>query len=210
MPSFSPLNRFYNNILKRAFDFIFSLFLIVILSPFLLIIALLIKLGSRGNVFFAQQRVGKDNKDFVIYKFRTMYRDSEKGGLLTVGMKDSRITPEGFFLRKYKLDELPQLFNVLKGDMSFTGPRPEVRKYVNLYTPEQMKVLSVKPGITDFASIQFSNENEILARAADSEKEYITSVMPAKLEINLRYIEEQSFFTDLKILLLTAKKIISK
>ncbi|HRH03514.1 MAG TPA: sugar transferase [Bacteroidia bacterium] len=195
--------------LKRAFDFILSAVGILILSPVYVLLAILILLDSKGGIFYMQQRVGKNNLDFYIYKFRTMHQGAEKKGLLTVGAKDSRITRVGYFLRKYKLDELPQLLNVLKGDMSFVGPRPEVRRYVALYTPRQMQVLSVKPGITDYASIAYSNESELLKEASDPEKFYIETVFPAKLELNLKYIAEKSFWKDLQLIFLTLKKILS-
>lgn len=193
--------------LKRVFDFTLSLVLIIILSPVFGFISLWIALDSRGGIFYTQQRVGKNNADFSIYKFRTMHPGADKEGLLTVGAKDKRITKAGYFLRKYKLDELPQLFNVLVGNMSFVGPRPEVRKYVLLYTAQQLKVFTLKPGITDYASILYVNENEVLARSADPESDYINTIMPAKLQLNLKYISEQSFITDLKILYCTVTKI---
>lgn len=195
--------------MKRIFDLLFSFLGLVILSPFLLVIAILIVIDSKGDVFYLQQRVGKDNKDFNIFKFRTMRPNSDKQGLLTVGAKDSRITKIGVFLRKYKIDELPQLINVLIGNMSFVGPRPEVRKYVDLYNSEQKKVLTVKPGITDYASIEYSNENELLARSENPEKTYIEEIMPAKLELNLKYIKEASLLTDIKIIFKTFAKIVS-
>jgi lipopolysaccharide/colanic/teichoic acid biosynthesis glycosyltransferase len=196
--------------LKRIFDFFFSLFLIILLSPILGIISLIIALDSKGGIIYNQKRAGKNNIDFDIYKFRTMYSGSDKKGLLTVGAKDERVTPAGYFLRKYKLDELPQLFNVLIGNMSFVGPRPEVRKYVVLYNSEQLHVLDVKPGITDFASIDYANENEILAQSNDPEETYIKTVMPAKLELNLKYIREQNFLTDMKIIFKTIRKVFFK
>ncbi|HNY45223.1 MAG: sugar transferase [Bacteroidota bacterium] len=195
--------------MKRIFDLLFSFLGLVILSPFLLVIAILIVIDSKGDIFYLQQRVGKDNKDFNIFKFRTMRPNSDKQGLLTVGAKDSRITKIGVFLRKYKIDELPQLINVLIGNMSFVGPRPEVRKYVDLYNSEQKKVLTVKPGITDYASIEYSNENELLARSENPEKTYIEEIMPAKLELNLKYIKEASLLTDIKIIFKTFAKIVS-
>jgi lipopolysaccharide/colanic/teichoic acid biosynthesis glycosyltransferase len=152
--------------------------------------------------------VGKDNKDFTMYKFRTMRLGSDKTILITVGDRDSRITGVGYYLRKYKLDELPQLINVALGDMSLVGPRPEVRKYVDQYTEEQLKVLSVRPGITDFASIQYSKESELLGKAEDPEWEYINNILPAKLELNLKYIREKGFVTDMKIILKTLIKIV--
>ena len=196
--------------LKRIFDFFFSLFLIILLSPFFIIISLIIVLDSKGGIIYNQKRAGKNNIDFDIYKFRTMYSGSDKKGLLTVGAKDERVTQAGYFLRKYKLDELPQLFNVLIGNMSFVGPRPEVRKYVVLYNSEQLHVLDVKPGITDFASIDYANENEILAQSNDPEETYIKTVMPAKLELNLKYIREQNFLTDMKIIFKTIRKVFFK
>ena len=195
--------------MKRIFDLLFSFLGLVILSPFLLVIAILIVIDSKGDIFYLQQRVGKDNKDFNIFKFRTMRPNSDKQGLLTVGAKDSRITKIGVFLRKYKIDELPQLINVLIGNMSFVGPRPEVRKYVDLYNSEQKKVLTVKPGITDYASIKYSNENELLAKSENPEKTYIEEIMPAKLELNLKYIKEASLLTDIKIIFKTFAKIVS-
>ncbi|MDN5210970.1 sugar transferase [Fulvivirgaceae bacterium BMA12] len=193
--------------LKRLFDILFSLILIIPLLPVFLIIAILVKLDSKGPVFYLQTRVGKQNKDFKLFKFRTMYTDADKKGLLTVGHRDNRITRVGYNLRKYKVDELPQLFNVIIGDMSVVGPRPEVRKYVDMYDERQQKVVSVRPGITDFASIQFVHENELLKNADDPEKLYIDEIMPAKLELNLKYIENRHFFKDLKIILLTIKAI---
>lgn len=192
---------------KRLFDIFFSLLGIVILLPVFVLIALFVGLGSRGGVFFIQKRVGKNGKDFSLLKFRTMLPDSDKKGLLTVGMRDSRITRTGYFLRKYKLDELPQLFNVLIGNMSLVGPRPEVRKYVDMYNEEQKKVLSVQPGITDYASIEYVNENEVLAKSPDPEQTYINEVMPHKLELNLKYIREKGLGVDLKIIFKTIAKI---
>lgn len=182
---------------------------LILLAPLFIFIAIRIKLDSKGSVFYKQVRVGLNGKDFGIYKFRTMFVGSDKKGLLTVGGNDSRITRPGIFLRKYKLDELPQLINVFFGDMSIVGPRPEVRKYVDLYSKEQLQVLSVKPGITDYASIEYSKENEILAKATDPEATYIHEIMPAKLALNQKYIRDQSFVTDLKIILQTLVKIVS-
>lgn len=191
---------------KRIFDFLVALLLLLLLLPVFLLVAVIIKCDTSGKVFFIQQRVGKDNQDFGIIKFRTMIADAEKNGQLTIG-NDSRITRSGKFLRKYKLDELPQLFNVLKGDMSMVGPRPEVRKYVSLYNEEQKKVLSVKPGITDPASIRFADENHLLAGCENPEEKYIREIMPAKLKLNLEYIERQSFLNDIKILFQTVFRI---
>ena len=197
-----------NKMLKRIFDIFFSFIGLVILLPFFLIIGLLLVIDSPGGMFYKQVRVGKNYKDFQLFKFRSMRTDSDKKGLLTVGGRDSRITRMGYFIRKYKIDELPQLLNVFLGDMSLVGPRPEVRKYVSLYNESQKKVLSVKPGITDFASIEYSNENEILGKAENPEQVYIDEIMPAKLNLNLKYIAEQSFITDLKIIFKTIVKII--
>lgn len=189
--------------MKRLFDITASFFGILILSPLLIFIGLWVGLSSKGGVFYKQIRVGKNNKDFKLYKFRSMRVNSDKQGLLTVGSKDSRITKAGYFIRKYKIDELPQLFNVLKGDMSFVGPRPEVRRYVDLYSEEQMKVLSVRPGITDPASIKYRNENDILSSASNPEQYYIQHIMPDKLKINIDYINTQTFFKDIKIIFQT-------
>ena len=193
--------------MKRIFDIVFSFIGIIILLPIFILISLIILFASKGGIFYRQTRVGKNNKDFKIFKFRTMYPDSDKKGLLTVGSRDSRITKPGYFLRKYKLDELPQLFNVFIGDMSFVGPRPEVRKYVEMYNDEQKKVLSVRPGITDYTSIKYRNENDILAKSKNPEQTYIKEIMPAKLELNLKYIREKSTITDLKIIFKTILKI---
>ena len=178
------------------------------LLPVLIPIALMVLLSSRGDIFYRQKRVGRVNTDFIMYKFRTMRQGSDSNTLITVGDKDQRITGLGYYLRKFKLDELPQLFNVLLGDMSLVGPRPEVRKYVDMYSEEQLKVLSVRPGITDYASIEYSNESELLGRADNPEHEYIHQILPAKLELNLEYIKEKSFFTDMKIILKTLAKIV--
>lgn len=194
--------------LKRVMDVVFSVILIIFFSPLLIVISLVILADSRGGVFYLQKRVGRFNRDFYIFKFRTMRPGSDRNGLLTVGGKDSRITRTGIWLRKYKLDELPQLLNVLAGDMSLVGPRPEVRKYVDLYTPEQQRVLSVKPGITDYASVLYADENELLGRATDPEKAYVQTIMPAKLKLNLKYLEESGFRTDLKILKDTVRRIL--
>ena len=195
--------------LKRGFDVVSSLIGIILLFPILLILWIFIQLESSGGGFYRQVRVGKDGVDFRLWKFRTMQTGADKKGLLTIGGRDSRVTRIGFYLRKYKIDELPQLINVLVGDMSVVGPRPEVRKYVNLYNSDQLKVLSVKPGITDYASIEYSNENELLAQSANPEKTYIEEVLPAKLELNQKYLNEQGFLTDLKIIFHTIGKIVS-
>lgn len=195
--------------LIRCFDVFFSLLGLIILLPVFLLIALLIKVTSKGPVFFKQNRVGKDGKDFQVYKFRSMFLDAEKRGLLTVGGKDKRITSIGFYLRNFKIDELPQLINVLKGDMSIVGPRPEVRRYVDMYSLEQLKALRVLPGITDYASIEYRNENDLLAVAENPEELYIKEIMPKKIELNFKYINNrsiQSYFNIItKTLVATVK-----
>lgn len=195
--------------MKRLFDILVSLAGLLILSPVFLIIILLVSLGSRGGVFYLQQRVGKNNKDFKLFKFRTMHTGSDKKGLLTVGGRDPRITSTGYYLRRYKLDELPQLLNVFFGTMSLVGPRPEVRKYVDLYNEEQKKVLLVKPGITDYASLEYFSENDLLAKSANPEETYIHEIMPAKLELNKKYISEAGIITDIKIIWRTLMRIIN-
>lgn len=193
--------------LKRFFDLILSLIGLLIIVPILFLITILIKISSSGPVFYKQVRVGKNNKDFKIFKFRTMHVNAHKKGLLTVGGRDPRVTSIGYYLRKFKLDELPQLINVFKGDMSFVGPRPEVRQFVNLYSEIQMKVLNVKPGITDLASIEFRNENEILSKEEDPNQYYIDYIMPKKLEINLKYINQRNLLKDFVVIIKTIKVI---
>lgn len=187
----------------RCFDVLFAFLGIVILLPFFIVIALLIKITSAGSILFKQNRVGKNNVDFKLFKFRTMQINAESKGQLTVGGRDSRITNVGYFLRKFKLDELPQLFNVLNGTMSLVGPRPEVRKFVNFYTVEQQKVLLVLPGITDFASIEFRNENELLANATNPEQYYIEVIMPKKIDLNKQFIENRTLKNYFSILFTT-------
>ena len=178
--------------MTRFFDIVFALIGLLLLSPFLVIIIILIRLDSKGPAIFFQKRVGKDNKDFVMYKFRTMRINTEHKSALTIG-KDDRITRMGNFLRKYKLDELPQLFNVLKGEMSIVGPRPEVRKFVDHYNDEQKKILIVRPGITDYASILFKNENELLATVENPEIFYLNEILPIKIALNQKYISNPGF-----------------
>ena len=192
----------------RFFDFILSLVGLVVLAPIFIVLAIWIKIDSKGPVFYKQVRVGRNGIDFGLFKFRSMVVDADKKGLITVGGRDPRITRSGYFIRKYKLDELPQLINVLVGDMSLVGPRPEVRKYVDLYTDEQQKVLSVKPGITDYASIEYMDENEILGKSSDPEKTYIEEIMPEKIKYNMKYINNKSLFEYFKIILLTVLKIV--
>lgn len=189
--------------MKRLFDIVCSFFGLLVLSPLFIFLSLWVGFGSKGGVFYKQKRVGRFNKDFTLYKFRSMRVGADKKGLLTIGGKDSRVTKAGFFIRKYKLDELPQLLNVLKGDMSFVGPRPEVRKYVDMYTERQLKVLDVRPGITDLASIKYRNENDLLAAADNPEQYYIDFVMQDKLALNLQYIETRTFLGDIKLIFRT-------
>ena len=192
----------------RFFDFILGLVGLVVLAPIFIMLAIWIKIDSKGPVFYKQVRVGQNGINFGLFKFRSMVVDADKKGLITVGGRDPRITRSGYFIRKYKLDELPQLINVLVGDMSLVGPRPEVRKYVDLYTDEQQKVLSVKPGITDYASIEYVDENEILGKSSDPEKVYIEEIMPEKIKYNMKYINNKSLFEYFKIILLTVLKIV--
>lgn len=195
--------------MKRLFDIIASILILMVFLPFGIIIALFIVLGSKGGVFYRQERIGKNGVPFRLFKYRTMRPDASKLGKLTVGMKDPRITRVGYFLRKYKLDEFPQFINVLIGQMSIVGPRPEVKEYVDLYTDEQRIILSVKPGITDYASIEYFKENEILGEAEDPRKAYLDEVMPDKIELNKKYIASPGIAHDIKIMWLTFKKIIS-
>lgn len=194
--------------LKRLLDIVGAATGIFLLLPLFVIIAVLIAADSKGSVFFKQKRVGLNMIDFHLLKFRTMYTNVTSSSLLTIGNRDNRITRVGYWLRKYKLDELPQLINVLRGDMSLVGPRPEVRKYVNLYDDQQRYVLSIKPGITDWASVQFFNESELLEKADDPENYYIQNIIPIKISQNLKYVMKHDIFTDLKIIWLTLSKII--
>jgi lipopolysaccharide/colanic/teichoic acid biosynthesis glycosyltransferase len=193
--------------MQRLFDFFFSLLLLILLTPLLLLIAIMVKLDSRGPALFNQQRVGLNGVDFTLFKFRTMKVTSENKSLLTVG-NDSRITRAGKWLRKYKFDELPQLFNVLLGDMSLVGPRPEVRKYVELYTDEQKRILSVRPGITDPVSLTYFDESALLGQSDNPEKTYIEELMPMKIKHSLAYIDKKSLATDFMILVKTVLRII--
>lgn len=196
--------------MKRIFDVTASGLGLILLSPLFLIMAIWIKADSPGPVFYRQTRVGRGNRDFRLFKFRSMKVGADKKGLITVGGRDPRVTRSGYYIRKYKLDELPQLINVFKGDMSLVGPRPEVRKYVDLYTPEQLHVLDVRPGITDLASIRYRNENELLAQACDPEQYYREVVMQDKLRINSEYMADRSFFKDIKIIFLTFWAIVKR
>lgn len=192
----------------RILDFLFSFLGLILLSPFFLLIALFIKISSSGSVLYKQSRIGLNGEEFSVHKFRTMRLNSDKLGLITVGGRDPRVTPIGYYLRKYKLDELPQLINVLNGDMSLVGPRPEVKKYVDLYTQDQRKVLTVRPGVTDWASIYYRDENEILGQSIDPERDYIEKVMPDKLKYNLIYIENFGFAEYFRIIFTTIRYII--
>lgn len=196
--------------MKRFADFTIALLGLILFSPLLIVIAILLKIDSKGPVFYRQVRVARFNKDFKIFKFRTMFVDSDKKGLLTIGGKDSRVTKIGYYLRKSKLDELPQLINVILGDMSFVGPRPEVRTYVELYTEVQKKVLNVRPGITDLASIEFRNENELLEEQENPNKFYKDVIMQKKLKINLDYLEKRNLIKDFGVVLKTFKVIFKK
>ena len=189
--------------MKRLFDVIASGFGLIVLSPLFIILAIWIKLDSKGPVFYRQERVGYKNKDFRIFKFRSMRVGADKGSLVTIGGHDPRVTRSGYFIRKFKFDELPQLINVFLGDMSLVGPRPEVRHYVDYWTPEQMHVLDVRPGITDPASIKFRNENELMEKAEDPEKYYIEVIMQEKIKLYLEYVEKHSFFYDLGLIFKT-------
>lgn len=194
--------------MKRLFDIGLSFLFLMFFLPFGILIAIIIVLESKGGVFYLQERVGLNSSKFSLYKFRTMRKDSDQLGKLTVGMRDPRITKSGYYLRKFKLDEFPQFLNVLIGEMSIVGPRPEVQEYVSLYSKKQMEVLKVKPGITDYASLKYFNENEILGNSSNPNKTYIEEVMPAKLLLNLKYIENPTLMQDLKIIWLTFLKII--
>lgn len=195
--------------MKRIFDILFASIVLLCFLPIGLIISVVILLESKGGVFYLQQRIGLNGRPFALIKFRTMRKDADKAGKLTVGMRDPRITRSGYFLRKTKLDEFPQFINVLKGEMSIVGPRPEVREYTELYNEEQKRVLTVRPGITDYASLAYFKENELLGKSANPEKTYIEEVMPEKLKLNLKYIDEKGYFKDLKIIWRTFLKVFS-
>lgn len=194
--------------MKRIFDIVLAIVILSIFLPFGVVIAVTILVSSKGGVFYIQQRIGRERHPFGLLKFRTMRPDSDQQGQLTVGMRDPRITRVGLFLRKYKLDEFPQFVNVLKGEMSIVGPRPEVKKYVDLYTKEQLEVLKVRPGITDYASLEYFRENEILGNTEDPEKAYIEKVMPAKLELNKKYLQYPTLGNDIKIIWKTFLKMV--
>jgi lipopolysaccharide/colanic/teichoic acid biosynthesis glycosyltransferase len=194
--------------MKRLFDIIFSIIILLLGLPFFIIISILILFDGDINIFFIQERIGKNKIPFKLYKFRSMKTNSEKNGQITIGAKDSRITNIGYYLRKYKIDEFPQLLNVLMGHMSIVGPRPEVDKYVKLYSNEQNQILSVKPGLTDLASISYFEENKLLGESDNPEETYINEVMPEKIKLSLEYIDNQSFINDIKIILSTIRRIL--
>jgi lipopolysaccharide/colanic/teichoic acid biosynthesis glycosyltransferase len=195
-------------VVKRIFDITLSLILLSIFFPFGLLISAWILIESSGGVFYRQLRIGQKGIPFKMFKFRSMRQNSDKLGQLTVGMRDPRITRSGYFIRKYKLDEFPQFINVLKGDMSIVGPRPEVQEFVDLYTNEQRKILNVKPGITDYASLEYFKENELLGLSDDPRKTYIEEIMPAKIQLNMKYIQHPGLLNDIKIMWRTFLKIV--
>jgi lipopolysaccharide/colanic/teichoic acid biosynthesis glycosyltransferase len=195
-------------VLKRIFDILLSGIGILLLLPIFLFVIIWIKADSKGSPFYRQLRVGQFGKDFSLLKFRSMRTGSDKAGLLTIGGRDPRVTRSGVFIRKYKIDELPQLINVFLGHMSLVGPRPEVRKYVDLYNETQRRVLLVKPGITDLASLEYFDENDLLAKSDHPEKTYIEVVMPHKLELNLQYIDQSGLLADVQIILRTIKRVV--
>lgn len=192
----------------RFFDILFSIIGLVLLSPLFTVLYLLIRIESQGGGFYSQERIGKNGKPFKLFKFRSMRIGSDKKGLITIGEKDNRITKTGFILRKYKLDELPQLWNVFIGDMSLVGPRPEVKKYTALYTEEQKQVLQVRPGITDWASIKYVDENKILGESKDPDDAYVNLIMPNKIKLNMVYIQHQTLGEYFKIIFTTFKEIV--
>lgn len=195
--------------MKRLFDILVSLIILVIFLPFGIIISIWIAFESKGGIFYKQERIGQYGKPFYMLKFRSMRKDADKAGKLTVGMRDPRITRSGYFIRKFKLDEFPQFINVLKGEMSVVGPRPEVKEYVDLYTSSQREILNVKPGITDYASLEYFKENELLGKSADPQKTYIEEIMPAKIDLNKKYLGKPTVGTDIKIMWATFKRMIS-
>jgi lipopolysaccharide/colanic/teichoic acid biosynthesis glycosyltransferase len=194
--------------IKRLFDIVFSGIMLVLFAPLFLVLALCIALDSKGGVLFGQERVGLNGQLFKLWKFRTMHPQAEQKGQLTVGSADKRITRAGYYLRKYKVDELPQLWNVFRGDMSVVGPRPEVPRYVALYSIEQRKVLQVRPGITDYASLRYFEESDLLASSANPEETYVHVIMPAKLQLNADYVKSRTFWGDIWIILLTGLRIV--
>ena len=201
-------NRIYKKYGKRCFDFTMAIVGTIILSPLFFIIALAVWLNDRGPVFYVQNRMGINFQPFKLFKFRTMQEGADGQGPLLTQRKDSRITSIGKFLRKFKLDELPQIFNVIKGELSFVGPRPEVEQYVKLFAADYSTILKVRPGITDYAAIEFKDEEELLLQFDDIHQGYIKYVLPEKIKLYKQYIQDQSFFTDFNIILKTFWKIL--
>jgi lipopolysaccharide/colanic/teichoic acid biosynthesis glycosyltransferase len=194
---------------KSIIDWFLAVIILILMLPVFILIIISIYIEARGSVFYYQERIGRNFKPFILIKFRTMYSNSDKNKL-TVGMRDPRITKVGYFLRKYKLDELPQFINILQGEMSIVGPRPEVAEHIELFKTDYMKILKVKPGLTDFGSLQFSNENYLLGLFPDPHEAYINFIMPKKIKLNKRYIREMSFFTDIKLIAHTCLKLFFK
>lgn len=194
--------------MKRIFDLFVSITILLFFLPFGIIISIMIVVGSRGGIFYRQQRVGKNGVEFGLLKFRTMKPNSDKLGQLTVGMRDPRITKIGYFLRKTKMDEFPQFFNVISGEMSIVGPRPEVQEYVDLYSEVQRRILSIKPGITDYASLEYFEENRILGESENPRETYIHEIMPAKLLLNEKYLANPTVGHDIQIMWKTFRKMI--
>lgn len=194
--------------MKRIFDIVCSIIILILFFPIGLVISIFILLESRGGIFYRQERIGRYGKPFKLFKFRSMRKNADKSGKLTVGMNDSRITKTGYFIRRFKLDEFPQFINVISGDMSIVGPRPEVKEYVNLYTDEQRVILNVRPGITDIASLEYFEENKLLGQSDNPQKTYIEEIMPAKIELNKHYLSNPTLGNDLKIMWKTFMRII--
>jgi lipopolysaccharide/colanic/teichoic acid biosynthesis glycosyltransferase len=193
--------------MKRIFDVLFSGLVLICFMPIGLVLAILILLESKGGVFFKQVRIGKNGTPFYLFKFRSMFIDAESLGKITIGSRDPRITRVGFYIRRYKLDEFPQFINVIRGEMSIVGPRPEVKEYVDLYSEEQRKILAVKPGITDYASLTYFHENEILAKSENPQQTYIQEVMPEKIRLNEKYLANPTLLQDISIIRKTVVKM---
>jgi len=200
--------RFYAGYGKRALDLAVSVPALIALSPALLVIAALVKAGGPGPIFYAQERVGRRGRPFRLYKFRTMVTDADKSGPAITSSGDARITPLGRTLRKWKLDELPQLWNVVRGDMSLVGPRPEVRKYTDIFRDDYSEILEISPGITDYAALEYRDEEEVLARYPDAEEAYTSVVLPEKIALYRQYLRDMGFRSDLKIIFRTIREVI--